>query len=119
MFFRVFLNLATHICFVTFLMFYIFVAIAVVWNIPKNVLIFINEIKIGLKSQKGYKNVIKMIAGDIQANDDLEKFKKIADIIDISGGLETSDEKDITKIDVFLNNVKKTSYLIPNKNEQF
>ena len=39
----------------------------------------------------------------------LINFKEIADIIDISGGLETSDEKDITKIDVFLNNVKKTN----------
>ena len=31
-----------------------------------------------------------MLAGNIQINDDLEKYKKIADIIDISGGLETS-----------------------------
>ena len=50
-----------------------------------------------------------MIAGSIKYNDKLDKFKEIADIIDISGGLETSDEKDITKIDVFLNNVKKTN----------
>ena len=47
-----------------------------------------------------------MIAGDIQADDDLEKFKKIADIIDISGGLETSGIKDILKIDSFLNKIK-------------
>ena len=46
-----------------------------------------------------------MIAGNIQINDDLEKYKKIADIIDISGGLETSGIKDISKIEIFLNNV--------------
>ena len=44
-----------------------------------------------------------MLAGNIQINDDLEKFKKIADIIDISGGLETSGLKDINKIETFLN----------------
>ena len=47
-----------------------------------------------------------MIAGDIQVNDDLENYKKIADIIDISGGLETSGVKDKSKIDVFLNKIK-------------
>ena len=31
-----------------------------------------------------------MIAGNIQVDDNLENYKKIADIIDISGGLETS-----------------------------
>ena len=44
-----------------------------------------------------------MIAGNIQINDDLENYKKIADIIDISGGLETSGVKDKSKIDIFLN----------------
>ena len=44
-----------------------------------------------------------MLAGNIQINDDLEKYKKIADIIDISGGLETSGLKDINKIEIFLN----------------
>ena len=48
-----------------------------------------------------------MIAGNIKYKDQLDKFKEIADIIDISGGLETSDKKDISKIDVFLNKVKK------------
>ena len=48
-----------------------------------------------------------MIAGDIQINDDLENFKEIADIIDISGGLETSGIKDKSKIDIFLNKVKQ------------
>ena len=32
-----------------------------------------------------------MLAGNIQIYDNLEKFKKLAGIIDISGGLETSD----------------------------
>ena len=48
-----------------------------------------------------------MLAGNIQIDDDLEKYKKIADIIDISGGLETSGLKDISKIEIFLNKVKK------------
>ena len=48
-----------------------------------------------------------MIAGNIQVNDNLEKYKKIADIIDISGGLETSGVKDKSKIDIFLNKVKQ------------
>jgi phosphoribosylanthranilate isomerase len=47
-----------------------------------------------------------MLAGNIQFNDDLENYKKIADIIDISGGLETSGLKDISKIEIFLNKVK-------------
>ena len=44
-----------------------------------------------------------MIAGNIEANDGLENYKKIADIIDISGGLETSGLKDKSKIEIFLN----------------
>ena len=48
-----------------------------------------------------------MIAGKIQFDDDLENLKKIADIIDISGGVETSGLKDISKIEIFLNKVKK------------
>ena len=47
-----------------------------------------------------------MIAGNIQVNDNLEKFKEIADIIDISGGLETDGLKDISKIEIFLNKIK-------------
>lgn len=47
-----------------------------------------------------------MIAGNIQVNDNLENYKKIADIIDISGGLETSGIKDKSKINIFLNKVK-------------
>ena len=49
----------------------------------------------------------KMIAGNIQYNDELDKFKEIADIIDISSGLETSGKKDISKIDIFLKNLSK------------
>jgi phosphoribosylanthranilate isomerase len=48
-----------------------------------------------------------MIAGDIQINDNLENYKKIADIIDISGGLETSGVKDKSKINIFLNKIKQ------------
>jgi phosphoribosylanthranilate isomerase len=48
-----------------------------------------------------------MLAGNIQVNDELEKFKKIADIIDISGGVETSGVKDVSKIEIFLNKIKK------------
>ena len=48
-----------------------------------------------------------MIAGDIKYNDELDKFNKIADIIDISGGLETLGKKDISKIDIFLKNLNK------------
>ena len=44
-----------------------------------------------------------MLAGNIQINDDFKKYKKISDIIDISGGLETSGLKDINKIETFLN----------------
>ena len=51
-----------------------------------------------------------MVAGNIQIDDDLENYKKIADIIDISGGLETGGLKDISKIEIFLNNVKNLKY---------
>jgi phosphoribosylanthranilate isomerase len=47
-----------------------------------------------------------MIAGNIQVNDNLDNYKKIADIIDISGGLETSGIKDKSKIDIFLKKVE-------------
>ena len=51
-----------------------------------------------------------MVAGNIQINDNLENYKKIADIIDISGGLETAGLKDISKIEIFLNNIKNLKY---------
>jgi len=48
-----------------------------------------------------------MLAGNIQFNDNLEKYKKFADFIDLSGGLETSGLKDKSKIEIFLNNINK------------
>jgi len=48
-----------------------------------------------------------MLAGNIQIKDNLENFNKIADIVDISGGLETSGLKDISKIDSFLKKIKQ------------
>ncbi len=47
-----------------------------------------------------------MLAGNIQVEDKLENYEKIADIIDISGGLETSGVKDISKIEFFLKKLK-------------
>jgi phosphoribosylanthranilate isomerase len=48
-----------------------------------------------------------MLAGNIQIEDNLESYKEIADIVDISGGLETSGVKDISKINIFLNKIKQ------------
>jgi len=48
-----------------------------------------------------------MLAGNIQIDDKLENYKKIVDIIDISGGLEISGLKDISKINIFLNKIKQ------------
>jgi len=47
-----------------------------------------------------------MLAGNIQLDDNLQNYTQIADIIDISGGLETSGLKDISKINTFLNKIK-------------
>jgi len=52
-------------------------------------------------------SVNKMVAGNIKYNAELENYLKIADIIDLSGSLETSNKKDLVKIDVFLKNLKK------------
>ena len=52
-------------------------------------------------------SVNKMLAGNIRYDDKLDKYSKITDIIDISGGLETSGEKDISKIKIFLENISK------------
>jgi phosphoribosylanthranilate isomerase len=86
--------------------------------------LYINIADIYLFDSKGYEksmsfehSLIKdikfnkdvMLAGDIKVNDDLEKFKEIADIIDISGGLETCGLKDVSKIEIFLNKIKKIS----------
>ena len=51
--------------------------------------------------------VNKMLAGNIKYNENLDKYSKITDIIDISGSLETSGEKDISKIKIFLENISK------------
>ena len=48
-----------------------------------------------------------MLAGNIQIDDDLKNYNEITDIIDISGGLETSGLKDISKINIFLNKIKQ------------
>ena len=52
-------------------------------------------------------SINKMLAGNIQYDDKLDKYSKITDIIDISGSLETSGEKDISKIKIFLENISK------------
>ena len=51
-------------------------------------------------------NVSKMIAGNINI-DKLEKVFNLADIVDVSGALETNKVKDILKIKNFLNDIKK------------
>jgi len=51
-----------------------------------------------------------MLAGNIQVDDDLENLREIADIIDISGGLETYGLKDVSKIDIFLKKIKNMKY---------
>ena len=48
-----------------------------------------------------------MLAGNIQVEDNLKNYKEIADIIDISGGLEISGLKDIIKINIFLKKIKQ------------
>ena len=52
-------------------------------------------------------SITKMLAGNIQYDDSLDKYSKITDIIDISGSLETSGKKDISKINFFLENINK------------
>ena len=84
--------------------------------------LFSNVTDIYLFDSKGYEKSISfdykliqeiktdkpvMIAGNIQIDDNLENYKKIADIIDISGGLETSGLKDKSKINIFLNKIEK------------
>ncbi len=84
--------------------------------------LFYDETDIYLFDSKGYEksqgfdhNLIKniklnkevMLAGNIKFDDDLKNYEKIADFIDLSGGLETSGLKDISKIEIFLNNLNK------------
>tara|TARA_B100000530_G_scaffold161530_1_gene101715 strand:- start:1898 stop:2548 length:651 start_codon:yes stop_codon:yes gene_type:complete len=52
-------------------------------------------------------SIKKMLAGNIQYNDALEKYSKITDIIDISGSLETNGKKDISKINILLEKVSR------------
>ena len=56
------------------------------------------------------KNIIKMIAGNIQVQD-LEKVSKIADIVDVSSAVETEKKKDLTKIKEFLIKIKEINEL--------
>ena len=53
------------------------------------------------------KSITKMLAGNIQYDDILDKYSKITDIIDISGSLETLGKKDKKKINFFLKNINK------------
>ena len=50
-----------------------------------------------------------MLAGNIQIEDNIGNYKEIVDIVDISGGLETSGLKDISKINIFLNKIKQVN----------
>ena len=67
------------------------------------------------KSQGFDHNLIKnikpnkefMLAGNIKFNDNLGNYRKIANYLDLSGGLETSGLKDTSKIEIFLNNLNK------------
>ena len=52
-------------------------------------------------------SIKKMLAGNIHYNDGFEKFSEIADIIDISGSLETRGKKDISKINILLEKFSK------------
>ena len=83
---------------------------------------FVDVTDVYLFDSKGYEksqgfdhNLIKniklnkelMVAGNIKFDDDLKKYEKIANYLDLSGGLETSGLKDTSKIDIFLNNLNK------------
>ena len=67
------------------------------------------------KSQGFDHNLIKniklnkelMLAGNIKFNDNLKNYEKITDFIDLSGGLETSGLKDVSKIEIFLRKIKQ------------
>ena len=56
---------------------------------------------------KDVTNINKMVAGNIQFDDEIEKFNNICNYIDISGGIESSGLKDISKINIFLNKLEK------------
>ena len=67
------------------------------------------------KSQSFDHNLIKniklnkelMLAGNIKFDDNLKNYEKISNYLDLSGGMETSGLKDISKINIFLNNLNK------------
>ena len=48
-----------------------------------------------------------MIAGNIQYNDEIKNYYNLANFIDLSGGVETSGLKDLSKIEFFLNKVNE------------
>jgi phosphoribosylanthranilate isomerase len=50
-------------------------------------------------------STLRMLAGNISI-DMLESLKKITDIVDVSGALETDKVKDLNKIKIFLNKIK-------------
>ena len=83
---------------------------------------FVDVTDVYLFDSKGYEkslsfdhNLIKniklnkelMLAGNIKFDDDLKNYEKIANYLDLSGGLETSGLKDKSKIDIFLNKIKQ------------
>ena len=83
---------------------------------------FVDVTDIYLFDSKGYEkshsfdhNLIKniklnkelMLAGNIKFDDNLKNYEKISNYLDLSGGLETSGLKDISKINIFLNNLYK------------
>ena len=83
---------------------------------------FVDVTDVYLFDSKGYEkshsfdhNLIKniklnkelMLAGNIKFDDNLKNYNKIADYLDLSGGLETSGLKDTSKINIFLNNLNK------------
>ena len=51
-------------------------------------------------------SVTRMLAGNIDI-DMLKNLKKMTDIVDVSGALETNKVKDLIKIKNFLNRIKK------------
>ena len=54
----------------------------------------------------GFSDKINALSCEWKLKHPVKNYYKIADIIDISGGLETSGLKDISKIEFFLNKVK-------------
>ena len=52
------------------------------------------------------KNIEKMIAGNLTINK-LDELNNLADIVDVSGALETNKVKDINKIKKIINKIKE------------